>query len=59
MLEIACVDRVENPVEAEDWVDDHGEVVVVRISVATDVAEEVFVGVWLQERPVHENVPDS
>lgn len=49
MLEIGGVDGIEDPVEAEDGIKDHGYVVVIWVAVAADVAEEAFVCVWLEE----------
>lgn len=53
MLEIGRVDCVEYPVEAEDWVEEHGEVIPVRAFVAAFIAEQVLLGVGLEERPIH------
>lgn len=59
MLELACEDDVEDPVEAEDGVDDHGAVVEVGVFVAEDRAEEGVFGVGVAETPVHGQIPDS
>jgi len=58
VLDVGRVDGIEDPVEAQDGVEDHGEVVVVWVFVGADVAEEAFAGVWLEEGPIHEEIPD-
>ena len=40
MRDVLCVDGVENPVEAEDGVEDHGEVVGPGDFVTADVTQE-------------------
>lgn len=45
VLEVVTVDCVEYPVEAENGVEDHGEIVDPRTFVAEDVAEEGVFGV--------------
>ena len=59
MLYIAGIDRVEDPIEAEDNVYDHGQVVVVGVLVATHIPKKPFFGIRLAERPVHDKVPDG
>ena len=59
VLQVVRVDRVEDPIEAQDWIDDHGGVVVPCRFVAADVAEEALVSVRLKERPVHEEIPNG
>ena len=49
VLEIVRVDCVEDPVESENRVESHREVVGPVGLVATDVTEETLVGVGLQE----------
>lgn len=57
MLGIVCEDRVEDPVEAEDYVDDHRDVIVIGFRVPAHVAQVALFGVRLAEGPVHEEVP--
>ena len=45
MLDIGAVDGVENPIEAEDGVEDHGGVVDFGIFVAEDVTKKWVLGV--------------
>lgn len=59
MLEFAAEDGVEDPIEAEDWIDDHSGVVYPRTFVAQYVPEERVVRVRVEERPVHGDVPDG
>ena len=40
MLEFACIDGVEDPIEAKDRVEDHGNVVDPRALVAEDIAKK-------------------
>lgn len=59
MLKFGGEYGVEDPVEAEDGVNDHGEVVEARVLVAKDVAKEGIFGVRVEETPVHSKIPDG
>ena len=75
MLEFVGVDGIEDPVEAEDGVEDHGKVVDPGAFVAELVTEEGIFGIWVEETcvcqqfttlmemlsltPVHCNIPDG
>jgi hypothetical protein len=59
MLKVACVDYVEDPIETQDRVYNHGSIIVIGVLVATDIAKEALVGVRLEKRPIHKEVPDS
>lgn len=47
MLEVVAVDCVEDPVEAEDGVEDHGEIVDPWAFVAENITEEGVFGVGI------------
>jgi len=47
VLELVAVDGVENPVESQDGVEDHGEIVDPRAFVAENVSEKRMLGVWV------------
>ena len=53
VLEFAGDEGVGDPVEAQQGVDDHGEVVVEGVFVAEHVAQEGVFGVGIDEGPVH------
>lgn len=42
MRDVLCVDGVEDPVEAEDWVEDHGQVVRPGDFVTANVTQETL-----------------
>lgn len=45
MLEFFGVDHVEDPVEAQDWVEEHGEIVDPGLLISEHVAKERVLGV--------------
>ena len=47
MLQLIGVDGVEDPIEAEDWVEDHGNIVDPGVFVAQDVAKKWVFCVWV------------
>ena len=59
MLELERYDGVEDPVEAEEGVDGHGEVVHPDFLVAEGLAEEGVFGAGVAERPVVVDVPEA
>lgn len=58
VLGVVRENGVEDPVEAEDRVECHDEVVWPAGLEGGDVAEEAVVRVWLEEGKVHEDVPE-
>lgn len=59
MLGVVGEDGVKDPVEAEDGVDGHDEVVGPAGFEGGDVPEEAVAGVWLQEGEIHEDIPEG
>ena len=59
MLKLGCEDGVEYPVEAEDGVDEHSEVVKTGVFVAKDLTEEGVLGIWVEKTPIHTEIPDG
>lgn len=57
-LDLFLVDGVEDPIEAEDEVEGHGEVVAPWVREGEDVAEEGVFGSGVAEGPVVEDVPE-
>lgn len=49
VLQFASIDGVENPIEAEDGVENHGKVVYPRAVVAEDVPKEGMFGVRIAQ----------
>jgi hypothetical protein len=59
MLKVACVDCVEDPTETQHRVYNHGRIIVIGVLVATDIAKEALVGVRLEKRLIHKEIPGS
>ena len=59
VLDIVAVDGVEDPIEAEDRVKDHGCVVDPYRLEGEIVAEKAWVRVEVKEGPIHNEVPDT
>lgn len=59
MLQLEWDDGVEDPVEAKEGVDGHGEVVHPDFFVAEGLAEERVFGAGVAERPVVVDVPEA
>lgn len=59
MLQLDRIDGVDDPVETEDGIDDHGGIVGPHFFVAEGWAEETVFGVGVAETPVHDYVPDA
>ena len=59
VLDVGGVDGVEDPVEAEDRVEEHSEVVDPYSPETEDVAEKGVFGVGVAETPVHCEIPDG
>jgi hypothetical protein len=53
MLDVVCISDIEYPVEAQDRVEDHCEIVGPSRLVATEIAEKGLFRVGLTEGPVH------
>ncbi|TGZ77177.1 hypothetical protein EX30DRAFT_311543, partial [Ascodesmis nigricans] len=59
VLDPVCEYEEKEPVAADEGVDDHGEVVQPGGFEAEVVAKEGVFGVWVQERPVHDDIPNG
>ena len=59
VLQVLGIDGVEDPIEAQDRVEQHSEVVDPRSPVAERVAEEGVLRVWVQQTPIHGEVPNG
>ena len=59
MLELATENSVEYPIEAEDRVDNHCEIVYPWTFIAQNVTEKGVFGVRVEERPIHSDVPNG
>lgn len=59
VLDVVGVDGVEDPVEAEDGVDEHGAVVPPGGLVGEGLTQQEVFGVGIQEGPVHYYIPDA
>lgn len=58
MLRVVSEDGVEDPVEAEHWVNDHDEVVWPASFEGNNVPQKPVASVRLEKREIHENVPE-
>ena len=59
VLELEGDEGIEDPVEPENWIYDHGDVVCPYFLVAEGLAEEFVFGVEVTKRPVHDHVPNT
>jgi len=57
VLDIVSVDGVKDPVEAENWVDDEGNIVQPNLLICKSVSKKAVCGV--QQAPVHYQIPGS
>lgn len=56
--QIMRVYSIKDPIESEDRVDNHSKIVWPCCFIATDIPEEPFVGIGLEEGPIHQEIPD-
>ena len=59
VLYVCCVDRVKDPVEANDRVDNHRNVVGPRAFVGKCLAQKFVLCVRIQQTPIHDDIPEA